>query len=111
MKAQELAQWVIDNRYPKSEKEKISDFEMYNFIIDKYQSTETHSDVMQALADVRAEEMQKGMIFGEWANKCSFKYDAFRERWEDVGGYIYYTSELYASYEFDSYYQQRRMKS
>lgn len=26
---QEIAQWVIDNRYPKSEKEKVSDFEMF----------------------------------------------------------------------------------
>ena len=30
----ELAQWVIDNRYPKNENEKVSDFEMYNFIVD-----------------------------------------------------------------------------
>lgn len=30
---QELAQWVIDNRYAKSAKEKISDLEMYHTII------------------------------------------------------------------------------
>jgi len=34
MKKEELAQWVIDNRYPKSEKEKISDHEMYHTIVD-----------------------------------------------------------------------------
>jgi hypothetical protein len=33
MNAVELAQWIIDNRYPKSEKEKVSDFEMFNFIV------------------------------------------------------------------------------
>lgn len=27
-----LAQWVIDNRYPKSDLDKISDFEMFHFI-------------------------------------------------------------------------------
>lgn len=32
--AEEIAQWVIDNRYPKSEKEKISDHEMYHMIVD-----------------------------------------------------------------------------
>jgi hypothetical protein len=31
---EELAQWVIDNRYPKSEKEKISDLEMYSTIVE-----------------------------------------------------------------------------
>lgn len=36
MNKQKLAQWVIDNRYPKSEKEKVSDLEMFNFIIDAF---------------------------------------------------------------------------
>ena len=34
MKAEEIAQWVIDNRYPKSENDRISDLEMYNEIVD-----------------------------------------------------------------------------
>ena len=34
MKPEEIAQWVMDNRYPKSEHEKISDAEMYHFILD-----------------------------------------------------------------------------
>ena len=33
MKPEEIAQWVIDNRYPKSEYEKVSDSEMYHEII------------------------------------------------------------------------------
>lgn len=33
---QELAQWVIDNRYPKSAKEKTSDLEMFHTIVDTY---------------------------------------------------------------------------
>lgn len=32
--AKEIAQWVIDNRYPKSENEKISDVEMYHELVD-----------------------------------------------------------------------------
>lgn len=31
---QEIAQWVIDNRYPKSENDKVSDFEMYQTLIE-----------------------------------------------------------------------------
>jgi hypothetical protein len=33
---QELAQWVIDNRYPKSEEEKTSDLEMFHTIVDTF---------------------------------------------------------------------------
>jgi len=32
---EEIAQWAIDNRYPKSEFEKVSDAEMYHTIIEK----------------------------------------------------------------------------
>lgn len=31
---QEIAQWVIDNRYPKSENNKVSDAEMYHTLIE-----------------------------------------------------------------------------
>lgn len=31
---EEIAQWVIDNRYPKSENDKVSDFEMYQTLIE-----------------------------------------------------------------------------
>jgi len=33
MNAKEIAQWVIDNRYPKSESEKVSDHEMYHELV------------------------------------------------------------------------------
>lgn len=32
--AEEIAQWVISNRYPLSENEKVSDFEMYNKLVE-----------------------------------------------------------------------------
>ncbi len=32
---QQLAQWVIDNRYGKSEQEKVSDSEMYQYITEQ----------------------------------------------------------------------------
>lgn len=38
MKKEEIAQWVIDNRYAKSEKEKVSDFEMYHLLIEKIEA-------------------------------------------------------------------------
>lgn len=39
MNKQEIAQWVIDNRYPKNENDKISDFEMFCFIKDNISLT------------------------------------------------------------------------
>jgi len=33
--AKEIAQWVIDNRYPKGENDKVSDFEMYHELLKK----------------------------------------------------------------------------
>jgi hypothetical protein len=41
---EEVAQWVIDNRYAKSELEKVSDFEMYNIIIDKCSKWQQEQD-------------------------------------------------------------------
>lgn len=31
---EQMAQWVIDNRYPKNEFDKVSDFEMYHILLD-----------------------------------------------------------------------------
>lgn len=33
MTPENIAQWVIDNRYPKSEQDKVSDHEMYHFVL------------------------------------------------------------------------------
>lgn len=38
MTIEEIAQWVIDNRYPKSEQEKLSDFELYHVLVEKIRS-------------------------------------------------------------------------
>ena len=73
--------------------------------------TETHSDVMQALADVRAEEMQKGTMFAEWMSVTGFKYFRMGNRWAmGIFGDDYTFAELYASPEFLTYYEERRMK-
>jgi len=32
---EELAQWVIDNRYPKSQNQKVGDFEMFTTLVEK----------------------------------------------------------------------------
>jgi hypothetical protein len=36
----QIAQWVIDNRYPKSESEKVSDFEIYHTILESLPTIE-----------------------------------------------------------------------
>jgi hypothetical protein len=43
MKPEEIAQWVIDNRYHKSEREGISDFEMFHEIMEKINNVDNIS--------------------------------------------------------------------
>lgn len=83
---EEVAQWVIDNRYAKSELEKVSDFEMYNTIIDKcskWQQERSYSEeeIKQAFkvgfsigygSDVHAID-EKNRTCEEWFNKFKKK--------------------------------------
>ena len=38
---EEIAQWVIDNRYSKSENDKVTDFEMYHTLIEAMSLNDT----------------------------------------------------------------------
>ena len=58
MKPNEIAQWVIDNRYPKSDTDKISDLEMYHFIADRIHDLTRWIPV--------SERMPTHEDFGEW---------------------------------------------
>ncbi len=51
MKPEEIAQWVIDNRYPKSEYEKIGDAEMYYSLIEKINQVLPQADVSGSVCD------------------------------------------------------------
>ena len=67
---QEIAQWVIDNRYPKSENDKVSDFEMYHALIEAMNQALIMSDVMQSLPDsdeirMKAQELDE-KDFDQW---------------------------------------------
>jgi len=42
---EEIAQWVIDNRWSKSEWQTTSDFEMYHFIVDEIDKLLTNNKV------------------------------------------------------------------
>ena len=42
MTAKETAQWVIDNRYPKNEHQKVSDAEMYHELVDRINKSIRH---------------------------------------------------------------------
>jgi len=50
----EIAQWVIDNRYPKSEYDKISDSEMYHTLVDKMGEVLKHDSVRNNLREIEA---------------------------------------------------------
>ena len=58
---EEVAQWVIDNRYAKSELEKVSDFEIYHKIIDGYNHAQNEIEELVS-------ELQNIVDYGGVAN-------------------------------------------
>jgi hypothetical protein len=48
---QEIAQWVINNRYPKSENDKVSDAEMYHTLIEAMNQVLHQAPVSGSFAD------------------------------------------------------------
>jgi hypothetical protein len=61
---EEVAQWVINNRYAKSELEKVSDFEMYNTIIDKCSKWQQERSYSEEECEKIADDFAVG--FAEW---------------------------------------------
>jgi len=49
---EEIAQWIIDNRYPKSENDKVSDFEMYHCIV--YDINKNTKPLIEEIADLKS---------------------------------------------------------
>ena len=62
-----IAQWVIDNRYPKNENNKVSDFEMYYKIIELIQSLQ--SEIEQPKSESRMYSQDVYLRFTEWATE------------------------------------------
>ena len=49
--AEQIAQWVIDNRYPKSENNKVSDTEMYQTLIEAINQVLRQPPVISSVCD------------------------------------------------------------
>lgn len=64
----EIAQWVVNNRYPKNESDKVSDSEMYNEILNVGEALYTQSDVMQILTDIN-KHFEGRIDLTVWINK------------------------------------------
>ena len=71
----EIAQWVIDNRYPKSELEKISDHELYNTIVD---------DIQKLIDEKDNEIVDDGPHLSQGNNDFP-QNNAYVEPWESMG--------------------------
>lgn len=56
---EEIAQWVIDNRYPKSENDKVSDFEMYHTLIEAMNQVLRQPPVISSACDEIFEQASK----------------------------------------------------
>lgn len=62
-KIEEIAQWVINNRYPKSENDKVSDAEMYHTLVEAMTQV-----LRQPLVGGRSEQLA---AFLRWYNKIT----------------------------------------
>jgi len=56
---QEIAQWVISNRYPKSENDKVSDAEMYHTLIEAMNQVLRQPPVISSACDEIFEQASK----------------------------------------------------
>jgi hypothetical protein len=75
MSLEQLAQWVIDNRYPKSEKEKVSDFEMYHTIVD-WQSSQPINSGWASVETIPTEQEINNLVESDLPNSSEYqKYD------------------------------------
>jgi len=60
--AEEIAQLVIDNRYPKSENQKVSDSEMYHVLVEQIKEFANHKNTQKkALIDMMTADEKDGI--------------------------------------------------
>jgi hypothetical protein len=65
--AKEIAQWVIDNRYPESENKKVSDVEMYHELVE---SIEKLSNIPPVSGSVCVSCVENGYAHLKFVPKC-----------------------------------------
>ena len=69
MNKEEIAQWVIDNRYPKNEQSKMSDAEMYHTLIDKLTPPQQTVSAPERTAKEEAERLAMKPLPIMWYNE------------------------------------------
>ena len=91
-KEEEIAQWVIDNRYPKSENQKISDFEMFNYIVEKIQQLKN-----QPSEQISVERLVSGQLLQTLVDKMKeleIIYSGIKKIENGIGDDWYYSGKL-----------------
>tara|TARA_R110000772_G_C13310212_1_gene439999 strand:- start:33217 stop:33501 length:285 start_codon:yes stop_codon:yes gene_type:complete len=89
MNKEEIAQWVIHNRYPKSELEKMSDCEMYYALIDKIKQAINFTGSSLELKDKNTHNLR------DWARLKGY---ALTKQEFIKDGLIFSVSDIYAKY-------------
>lgn len=85
---QEIAQWVIDNRYPKSENDKVSDAEMYHTLIEAMNQVLRQQLVRQRIIDYTNWLSKQNLMICEGVDGYTFRSSM-------IGGKKYSAEELY----------------
>lgn len=85
MKKEEIAQWVIDNRYPKNELTKVSDHELYHALVQQIEiyaqqvAKEAAADGWVSVGDGKPTEYGKYEVYRHGCKKQHY------ETWNNTG--------------------------
>ena len=79
---EEIAQYVIDNRYPKSEQEKVSDSELYQYILDGF-----HQELQKALKE---KDKECGQAMKDFMAMCHTAADVELQKAREREAYLWF---------------------
>jgi hypothetical protein len=88
MKKEEIAQWVINNRYAKSENDKVSDSEMYYFIVDEINNKTKELKEQLAEKEKEIEQLKTVSIYKQIvikSNYCNCSEPKIYRKWGEIG--------------------------
>lgn len=85
MTKENIAQWVIDNRYSKSEFDKLSDSEMYYTLIDKIEQAINYKRCSTELKDKEAQDFYKWLKDNKYTRANSLIWQKNNEYYGEIG--------------------------
>lgn len=109
----EIAQWVIDNRYPKNENDKVSDVEMYHELVEVIETLNI-SDVMNSIVNdiyIEISELEKVQRGFEYTDRTRNSLEETNRKIEIKKDTLKHTLSIISKhYNFDNKYKTKKNK-